>query len=217
MQPEQLSSLKAAETEKYVQMWNVPEYRVHSPGLRIVETAYKEFGSPLDVTLQRVFTLTDFGVGSGKAANWFKNKGFQVTGIDIADNCLDPGIDINFHTGCLWDALPTGLGGDFGYCTDVLEHIPEKCVGKVLYNIMNLTRFRAFLTIAHFDDSMGRWGQSGDKLHLTVKPWSWWIDKINDMITKYRDSTGVQFVVKSHAPVEDSKSTSVLIERLKNG
>ena len=70
------------------------------------------------------------------------------------------------------------LSFDWSFCCDVLEHIPPEKVDAVLQTILRSTDRGGLLTIAHYPDSMG--SRIGETLHLTVKPWAWWAERLTD-------------------------------------
>lgn len=151
------------ERQKYEKMWSRPEYRERSPGLRIVEDAAK--------LLKPTGTLCDFGCGTGRAAAWFAKTGLSVTGFDIAANAMTD-YDGQFVQGSLWEMPDFGVF-DYGYCTDVMEHLPPEHVEAAIAGIAERVRVGCFFQIALFECHMG--DAIGEHLHLTVKPASWWI------------------------------------------
>jgi len=96
------------------------------------------------------------------------DDGFDVTGFDIADNCLDEGVNIKFIQGCLWDNLDIGTY-DAVICTDVLEHIPTPFVKKAISNIEKLAP-HGYLIIATQPEAL----KFDEPLHLTVRDVEWW-------------------------------------------
>jgi 2-polyprenyl-3-methyl-5-hydroxy-6-metoxy-1,4-benzoquinol methylase len=155
------------ERSKYRRIWGFPEYRKHSPG----EAALNE-ALPF---LSKGKTLVDLGCGTGRAAQSLQSKGFEVTGIDFAGNCLDENVDIHFIESCLWD-LPKSLIFDVGYCTDVMEHIPKRKVHAVLRGIFDSTFYGCFFQIATFEDRFG--SKIGEPLHLSVEPAERWAEAL---------------------------------------
>ena len=154
----------AEERTKYEQIWELPEYRERSPGLRHLADALAVM-RPL-----RGASFTDWGCGSGAAAEALAARGFGVRCVDIADNAYTGSLP--FVRACLWD-LPSGLGQtDYGYCADVMEHIPPEHVDAVLQGIAQRTRKACYFQIALFDDHFGE--RIGDTLHLSVFPPVWW-------------------------------------------
>lgn len=144
--------LEVREKNKYQEMWKHSQYRNESPGMNHVETALSLFG---------LGSIIDFGCGTGRALKRFEQSGFNVLGIDITDNSLEE--DVNFIQGCLWD-LPE-LHADYGYCTDVMEHIPVEKVDPVLKNISRCTD-KVYFNISTRDDNLG--ALIGKRLHMTL-------------------------------------------------
>lgn len=172
------------EREKYTKMWNIKSYRRVAPGEGYVDYAIEA------LRLSPPQSVIDFGTGTGRAANKFKQLGYDVTGIDHAANCLDSGVEIPLLICSLWD-LPDILA-DVGYCTDVMEHIPEVKVDEVLLGIAKRVN-DAFFVIDTKPDSMGR--LIGETLHVTVKPGQWWKDKLDYLFDE------VIMTVKPHSSV----------------
>lgn len=120
-------------------------------------------------------TLIDWGCGSGEGAQRFQERGFAVTGFDIAHNCLNPGIDIPLVVGCLWEA-PAELISDYAFCTDVMEHIPEDYVEATLSLIAERTRLAGFIQVDTVVDLFGDRMNPPERLHLAVHDCFWWYD-----------------------------------------
>jgi len=103
------------------------------------------------------------------------DMGLSASGVDLASNSLDPGVEIEFRQlDISSEPLPEC---DFAFCTDVMEHIPTDDVDKVFANIFGHCR-RAFFSICTVDDAFGE--LIGEHLHLTVKPADWWRAKIKE-------------------------------------
>jgi SAM-dependent methyltransferase len=149
------------EKEKYQLMWNMPSYRDTSPGEYVVDT-FMDVAKPEG-------TVIDFGCGTGRAGLRLA-KTNDVTLVDFTDNCRDQeALCLPFIQADLTEVIP--VKGDYGYCTDVMEHIPTEDVKYVIANIMDSTP-KAFFQISTVDDHFGKY--IGSTLHLTVKPHSWW-------------------------------------------
>lgn len=157
-------AIAKAEREKYEKMWRFESYRERSPGMRHLEDAL--------VRLQPTpgASIIDIGCGSGRVSQALFERGFMVTAIDIAENsCTE--FDGDFIAACLWD-LPRDVGvHDYGFCADVMEHIPTKKVSLVLENISKVSK-TVYFQIANFECHEG--DKIGEHLHLTVKPYPWW-------------------------------------------
>lgn len=158
-------SADTSERIKYEKMWAIDGYRKNSPG----EKGAVQF---LDFN-PNGSTLVDLGCGTGRAGKRLSSR-FKVTLFDIADNCLDPGISLPFVHGVLWEALPKA---DWGFCCDVLEHIPTDKVDEVLDRMSDAYK-GVYLRIFLKEDKFGK--EIGEDLHLTVKPYCWWDEKIRE-------------------------------------
>ena len=164
-----MSSLTSEERLKYEKAWSLPKYRNQSPGERSVEDflTFYEGGSVVDI-----------GCGTGRASLKIKEAGVpEVKMFDIAENCLDENVPKDtLVLGCLWeDEIPSAA---WGFCCDVMEHIPEEKVDAALDNIKRNTK-NAYIRIHLGHDVFGP-TYLKQPLHLTVQPVSWWMDKITD-------------------------------------
>lgn len=158
-----------SERQKYREMWAREAYRKFSPGLAVFHQAY-EWMDP-----SRGASFTDFGCGQGVVSDALLRRGHEVLAVDIAANAYKG--DAEFFEACLWE-LPDSLHvSDYGYCADVMEHIPPEMVDDVLRNIAAKVRVSAFFQIALFPDEMGK--LIGKPLHLSVFPADWWRDRLS--------------------------------------
>lgn len=157
-------NLTNLEKEKYQKVWAVKDYRKVSPG----ELCAKEFSK----LLKGSDSVVDIGCGTGRAARLIYWLGHNVKLFDIADNCLDDGMELPLTIGCMWeDPIPKA---DWGFCTDVMEHIPEEKIDDCLTNIAKSVEKVYFRIYLHKDN-----GKFIDEpLHLTVKPSKWWMGKL---------------------------------------
>lgn len=168
-----INNTELLEEDKYVRAWKEDKYRINSPGMRIIELAFKELG------MKSGETVIDFGCGCGRPAKWFQNQGLIVSAVDIAHNCLDPGLinELDFVIANLWDLPP--MYAKYGYCTDVMEHIPPNYVDITLKNIKRSCD-KVFFQIATFKHNF-RTNTFNEELHLTVMPAGWWKEKLEDL------------------------------------
>lgn len=180
-----LDHLAVAERRKYEKMWNLPEYQRWSPGKEIAPRALEvlkpEPGS----------VIADFGCGAGQAVKYFEKQGFEAYGIDHVPMYGKAKI------ACLWD-LPS-MSADYGFCADVMEHIPTHRVEDVLRGIRRTIKKSVFFQIATRPDTMG--SLIGEKLHMTVQPMPWWCARLSMIFAgvKTGDVSESEFWVKCDA------------------
>lgn len=162
--------MREQEQAKYEKIWKFPQYRKHAPGEFLVPEAVNKMG------MEQGASVIDFGCGTGRAAQYFHNLGFYVIGVDFASNCLDPDTHFRFEQKCLWE--PMNLNADYGFCTDVMEHIPPAFVDRTLDEIAKSVNKACYFQIATSRDGMGR--LIGERLHLTVEQPQWWYNKLQE-------------------------------------
>jgi SAM-dependent methyltransferase len=170
---------KLSEQEKYTLMWSHPEYRRCVPGAQVAEQ-FLRIAQPF-----RGSTVLDFGCGTGEGALLitllsdaiFSNP-VRVHMLDFARNCLDEDVRnalttqaqvLEFTQHDLTQPVP--VTAQYGFCTDVMEHVPPQDVDKVLTNILTAAQ-HVFFQISCVDDSCGV--LIGETLHLSVHPPTWW-------------------------------------------
>lgn len=160
--------LEQREREKYQAMWNFASYLDYSPGLTNLKAAQSYFNYlPGN-------SVIDFGCGAGFVVKELVETGVKARGIDIAPNAL--AFEIPFTEACLWN-IPD-IVADYGYCCDVMEHIPTEKVSDVLAGISRSVLHGCFFAIDDHPDSKG--ALIGAKLHLTIKPIEWWLGKLQE-------------------------------------
>jgi len=162
-----MDALLDREATKYRATWADPQYRVVSPGARHLAFAL-DWMQP-----EPYSSFTDWGCGTGRVAAELCAREFDVRLVDIAANAYEG--ELPFVEACLW-ALADDLGPtDYGFCADVMEHIPTERVDDVLNGIARRTRRACFFQIALFHDHHFT---SNGPLHLSVFPFEWWEDKL---------------------------------------
>ena len=191
---DETDDLVAAERRKYEQMWEFPQYRNNFNNRRTAARFITLVDMPAGSS------VIDVGCGPGYASRYFHERGMKVYAADIASNALAPEnvpIVEEFFLGPAWD-IPSHIKVDFGFCTDVMEHIPTEKVSDTLAALKNCTRRHVFFDISLRKDGMGK--LIGDVLHLTVRSQEWWeselqkhwkhvfVERINE---KSKDSTFV--------------------------
>ena len=178
--------IQAKEAAKYAEAWAIPGYLKHSPG---------EIHSDMfaDVTgCEKGQTAIDFGCGAGAGGKALRDRhGLDVTFFDLERyaGCPDP-----FVRGSLWDerSFPARVF-DYGYCCDVMEHLPEQFTMLAVKNMLTACAKGIVFSISFLPDHYGKF--VGEPLHLTVKPFVWWRDNLREMgnVLDARDFMGEGF------------------------
>lgn len=156
-----------SERDKYEAMWGFAEYRVVSPGQHSAEEFVRRFG------VTRHETVIDFGCGTGRGGlSIAERAGCYTTLVDFTENSRDEQAkQLPFLQADL--SKPMHIRADYGYCADVMEHIPPEQVHDVLINIMACVPTCLF-RIDFNHDSCG--ALIGETLHLSVHDHQWWLD-----------------------------------------
>jgi trans-aconitate methyltransferase len=178
--------------ELYEKMWKHEDYRKVAPGEHYVYR-FVEWAKPPEDS-----RIIDFGCGTGRGALLLQIlTTSHILALDFASNCMDKNVKalglVTFRQHDLREPLQENIH-DFGYCTDVLEHIAPEDVETVLRNIFVSAR-RVFLAISTVPDHFGP-AVAGEPLHLTVKPHAWWkatLENIGVRIDREQEGEGVAF------------------------
>jgi hypothetical protein len=206
------------EQQKYEKMWTVKAYREVSPG----ELAGNTFTSI--VKPEKGESAIDFGCGTGRGSLWLGAMGgLNVTMVDFAAGCLDFDLEIACQTQpdkykfLQHDLMkPLDITARYGYCTDVMEHIPPDDVDRVLKNILGAAQ-SVFFRISTTPDVMGP-KYLKQPLHLTVENYAWWANKFIEhgcAILHSEDLGGaVDFYVTCWAKKLPDMEVNTTLERL---
>jgi 2-polyprenyl-3-methyl-5-hydroxy-6-metoxy-1,4-benzoquinol methylase len=164
------------ESIKYGRMWEQPAYRLVSPGEKLA-------GLFLEIARPRPHSeVIDFGCGTGRGAIMLAILGqLRVTMVDFVGNCLDEEVRqalttqahaLRFVKADLGEPLP--VAAQYGYCTDVMEHIPDAQVDRVIGNVLRAAQ-HVFFSISTTEDSCG--ALIDETLHMTIRPYAWWLEQ----------------------------------------
>jgi len=168
-------TIAPTERAKYEAMWSIDAYRHVAPGADAAMTFLRQ------AELKPGAEVIDFGAGTGRGAAILSQLGgADVHMLDFAENCLDAEVRALVRGGhmqftCHDLTKPSPVQAEYGYCTDVMEHLPPDQVDQVLVNILQAAQ-HVFFQISCVDDKMG--ALIGHPLHLTVQPYEWWHKKL---------------------------------------
>lgn len=175
MQPDRIHVADGAAQEraKYAEIWSrFPQYREHSPGLENVDRFMATMQPP------QGHSVIDLGAGDCRAGLALKDRGLDAWWLDLTDAGVPDELDRKrFIEAPLWSQWrhPLKRRWDYGFCCDVLEHIPTEYVALCLDRILANCR-TAWLQISLVPDEFGK--LIGEPLHLTVRPFSWWLVRL---------------------------------------
>jgi SAM-dependent methyltransferase len=184
-----------AEEEKYRRMWDLPEYRTVAPG-ELVADAFLKVAQPKG-------SVIDFGCGTGRGALKLAEAGLSVTLVDFTENSRDEAArSLPFIRWDFSEPSEPPATADYGYCTDVMEHIPPDKVDVTIQNLMRASG-RVFFQISTVPDNLG--ALIGQPLHLTVQPHAWWADKFASLgyavQWEQEEDTASLFYVTTHKEI----------------
>ncbi len=187
-------SVFEAEREKYEALWQgVEGYRKVSFGEMLVGPFLALTGAKPGQN------IVDVGCGVGRASLTFSKLKIRTLMIDLSIECLDPEVKqaldvddeglLDFIETCVWGRWVRFPPYDYAYCCDVLEHIPTEFTMLVVERCLQAAK-KVFLHINFDPDHFGQ--TIGQPLHLTVKPFEWWRDRLADLgnLTEARDMLG---------------------------
>lgn len=156
--------IAVAEQKKYQTMWGFDSYRERSPGMRELQDALQKLKPAPGAS------IIDLGCGTGRVAAALDALGYKVTAVDIAQNACTEFAG-EFIVAPLWQLPANTLRAQYGFCADVMEHLPTEKVSAALESIAGCCE-RVYFQIANFHCHEG--DKIGEHLHLTVEPIEWW-------------------------------------------
>lgn len=186
--PDMWAAPPMTEQEKYRMMWQHDDYRIIAPAEECADL-FLELVKPDSLVI-------DFGCGTGRGALKI-SKSVPVLLLDFADNCRDEAAKhLPFALADFTN--PIRHQAKYGFCVDVMEHIPPESVEIVIKNITAAAE-TVFFQISTIPDSCG--DLIGEQLHLTVRPHEWWADLFLSLglriAWQQKEATVAMFVVSS--------------------
>lgn len=180
-----VDAVELREIAKYNAIWATERYGRSSPGERIA-TRFKRLSKARPGAY-----IIDLGAGAGEGAKRLQVMGYRVAALDIVEEQFRFRGEMPFFHQPLWREIPWATDKrcirrkwTYGYCCDVMEHIPPDRVREVL-RCIRASCIWAFFSISHEPDVFGR--AVGQPLHLTVKPFEWWLEEIKEVFDAVED------------------------------
>jgi len=167
------------EKAKYEKLWKkFPQYRKVSPGENISKYFLERVNPP------KGSRIIDFGCGTGRGGLALHEAGMEVLMSDFVGGCLDKKVrkamrksdgKFSFIEHDLNSRFPEY--SVYGYCADVLEHVPENQTDVVIQNILEVCR-SCFFMIHTQEDRCGK--LIDETLHVNQQDYAYWVKKFAD-------------------------------------
>jgi len=133
--------------------------------------------------------VVDLGCGRAELSKLLPYKTY--TGVDISSYQINKNIAENEQPNSTFirhsiDKLPyEDMAFDVAICTDVMEHVPENRVDRVLKEMFRV----AHSVMLVIDCAAAKLtDKNGKNLHCTIQPYRWWMKKIKELgVIRYED------------------------------
>jgi hypothetical protein len=187
------------EYDRYIEMYK--ELHKNSENFIGKSTAKhsKDIGLLIGETNSKI--ILDYGCGKGQ--QYTKQKIHREWGIDSV-YMYDPAVPEHSR-------LPASRF-DGVICTDVMEHVPESAVKDVLRQVIGYANKFVFLNIS--TRLAGKKLPNGENAHCTVKPHSWWMNQINDLMQETLPSTVFQKGLIVHLETRGQRKEAPQVSRI---
>lgn len=145
-------------------------------------------------------TVLDVGCGCGLSVRAMLDDGFDGYGIDFAKIDVlwkELGVEGRCSTASA-DNLPFKDGRfDLVMSMDLMEHIPEAEVSKVLDEIVRVGKKLTAISVCLIDEKVPIIGEVST--HITLKPVEWWRDKFHEAgMAKFTEYTSTDRINMVH-------------------
>ncbi|KKN74550.1 hypothetical protein LCGC14_0389670 [marine sediment metagenome] len=178
--------LTQIEIDRYDAIWKVPAYSEVSPG----EGLAAMFGKIAKPKTRE--TLIDLGCGRGAGGlNLMGMYGLAITYLDVVKVA---GVPEPYICQSLWEPIKVTRPGrkkwkwDYGYCCDVMEHLPKEFTMLAVKNMLAVCE-KVFFCIAFLPDRSGPkhtdigFAVGAGQLHHTIENFVWWRDRLEEICT----------------------------------
>ena len=176
--------LTQIEIDRYDAIWKVPAYSEVSPGEGL-SSMFVSIAKP-----KAGETLIDLGCGRGAGGLELDGSyGLNVTYLDVVKVM---GVPEPHICQSLWEPIrPRSKRKpkwDYGYCCDVMEHLPKEFTMLAVKNMLAVCE-KVFFCIAFLPDRSGPkhtdigFAVGAGQLHHTIENFVWWRDRFEEICT----------------------------------
>lgn len=162
----------------------------YGPGWNLVKK-FAPFLVEFQIKKQRKVTLLDYGSGQAsylddtstppevvnELLGGLKFNEFAATRFSLID-CYDPAV-------AKYSTKPVNKKYDIVTNSDVLEHIPEEYIDDVIMDMSSFVDPDGILLLNVSGGPASLFFSNGENLHCTQRPFAWWQEKINRLITNH--------------------------------
>lgn len=159
------------EIKKYDTVFRDEGYRSRqaSQGLRYVAKLCADY---------KFSTVLDVGCGPGWSVLELLLRGKKAQGVEPCKYLFTQELRVPAGLGIVKEGLATAIpfpadSFDLVFCTDVLEHLPEKDVNQAISELVRISKKYVFASVC----SQEAICFPELKLHQTVKPRNWWLEQ----------------------------------------
>ena len=122
-------------------------------------------------------SIIDWGCGQGMSYQKFKDCKLETQALVDVTNAAYAGPEALFVKASVVDAR-LGFTTDFGYCSDVLEHIQTEDVDEALDTIFLHADCGAFINVGTASDAWHDDEGGVMEMHMTIEKGGWWAEKL---------------------------------------
>lgn len=123
-------------------------------------------------------SVFDAGCAYGFVPDWFsENKGIKTAGCDISE--FATGFSDLCYVSGLTNIPEESASFELVTCTEVLEHIEEEQVTKVIAELLRISSKYVVFLVAMFPE--GTLHDPHDSTHITLHDRDWWCNEVNKL------------------------------------
>lgn len=166
------------EADRYDEAWKTGKYKPLN-GLINVQCLYRTY------FFRGYKNLLDVGCGTGVAVRYHREVGgIEAFGIDFAKSAIPTWHELGAEKWCsvasAEDIPYKDNQFDMVTCTDMLEHVPEEHVPRVLREMYRVGR-GDFLFMICLVPALIKMPTDGSEPHVCLKSPEWWVDRMGEI------------------------------------